>query len=147
MDLLDDDAPIDLDDPEWPLRTYQPTRAPSRFVKGGLATCSIVAPGGVVAGRVHRCVLFAGASIGSGSSAEGCLVLPDARIGLNCRLRNVVVDAGCVVPDGTVLDGGAVGAPVPAVAADGGVCLVTPQTFAGDVCDRPSERKLAGAAA
>src|SRR5690606_25108677 len=98
MDLLDDEPPLDLADVAWPLWTHQPVRSPARFVTGGIATSSIVAPGCVVAGRVQRSVLFAGCSIEKGALLENCLVLPNARIGRGARLANVIVDSGCGVP-------------------------------------------------
>ena len=105
MDLLEDEPALDLADAEWPLWTHQPARSPARFVGGGGgATSSIVAPACVVAGRVHRSVLFAGCTVDKGASLDGCLVLPHARVGRGCRLRNVIVDGGCAVPDGYVCD-------------------------------------------
>lgn len=139
LDLLDDDAPLDLHDPDWPLWTHQPLRTPSRFVRGGLATCSIVAPGSIVAGRVHRSVLFAGCAVAESSSIEGGLVLPGARIGRGCRMRNVIVDSGCSVPDGTVIDG---------EAEPGGITLVSAEsatiaTEATSTTARASRRRSA----
>jgi glucose-1-phosphate adenylyltransferase len=34
---------------------------------------------------------------------EDCVVLPDVSIGRNCRLKNVVIDKGCVIPPNTVI--------------------------------------------
>jgi glucose-1-phosphate adenylyltransferase len=104
LDLLEDEPALDLADAAWPLWTHQPARSPARFVMGGAATSSIVAPACIVAGRVHRSVLFADCSIEKGASLEGCLILPGARIGRGARLRNVIVDSGCVIPDGYVFD-------------------------------------------
>jgi glucose-1-phosphate adenylyltransferase len=39
----------------------------------------------------------------SRSQLEDCVVLPNVEIGENCRLRRVVVDKGCRIPDGTVI--------------------------------------------
>src|SRR5690606_10971160 len=44
MDLLEDEPALDLADAAWPLRTHQPALSPARFVMGGAATSSIVAP-------------------------------------------------------------------------------------------------------
>jgi glucose-1-phosphate adenylyltransferase len=104
MDLLEDEPALDLADPAWPLWTHQPARSPARFLTGGAATSSIVAPGCVVAGRVHRSVLFADCNIEKSASLEGCLILPGARVGRGARLCNVIVDSGCDIPDGYVID-------------------------------------------
>ena len=103
MDLLEDFSELDLHDERWPILTHQPPRAPTRFMGAGSASRSIVAAGSLIAGRVERSVLFPECEVGHGSTVEGSLVLPNACIGRNCRLRNVVVDGGCEIPDGTVI--------------------------------------------
>src|SRR5690606_22037507 len=40
MDLLDDEPALDLHDDAWPIRTHQPPRSPTRFVREGVATRS-----------------------------------------------------------------------------------------------------------
>jgi len=126
LDLLDDEPPLDLADEAWPLWTHQPVRSPARFVTGGAATSSIVAPGCIVAGRVHRSVLFAGCTIEKGASLDNCLVLPGARVERGARLANVIVDSGCDIPEGYVCDARN------AAAAEGErVALLTAETLRG----------------
>ena len=49
---------------------------------------------------VHRSVLFVKSCVGSGSVIEDSLLLPDCRVGRGCHIRNAIIDAGCVIPDG-----------------------------------------------
>jgi glucose-1-phosphate adenylyltransferase len=127
MDLLEVDADLDLHDEQWPIWTHQPSRAPTRFSGGGTAMRSIVAAGAEVSGCVDRSVLFVETSIGAGSTIAASLVLPKARIGRNCRLRNVIVDSACEVPDGTVIGEDTVGDAVRYDVSAGGIVLVTQQ--------------------
>jgi glucose-1-phosphate adenylyltransferase len=127
MDLLEERAELDLYDERWPIWTHQPLRSPSRFAGDGSATHSIVASGSVVAGRVERSVLFAESSVGAGSAIAGSLVLPKARVGRNCRLRNVIVDSGCEIPDGSVIGFDSIDDAVAYDVSAGGVVLVTEQ--------------------
>jgi glucose-1-phosphate adenylyltransferase len=130
MDLLDDEPALDLHDEGWPIRTHQPPRSPTRFVRQGVATRSIVAAGCMVSGRVERSVVFAECSIGEGSSVEGSLILPRAKVGRNCRLKNVIVDGGCTVPDGTVIGTDPVADSVAYDVSLNGIVLVTAQRLA-----------------
>jgi glucose-1-phosphate adenylyltransferase len=41
--------------------------------------------------------------VGDGTLLDESVVLPNARIGANCRLRRVIIDAGVEVPDGTII--------------------------------------------
>lgn len=45
-----------------------------------------------------------GSSIGEGCVLENCVVLSDASVGCNCRLKNTLVMPGSEVPDGTRAD-------------------------------------------
>jgi glucose-1-phosphate adenylyltransferase len=75
-------------------------------------------------------VVFAECSIGEGSSVEGSLILPRAKVGRNCRLKNVIVDGGCTVPDGTVIGTDPVADSVAYDVSLNGIVLVTAQRLA-----------------
>jgi glucose-1-phosphate adenylyltransferase len=127
MDLLDDSPALDLHDDEWPIWSYQAPRPSARFVRDGSARKSIVSAGSLVEGSVNRSVLFAGCSVGRGSVVEGSVILPGARVGRHCRLKNAIVDSGCAIPDDTVIGQDSVDDAVAYDVSAGGVVLVTPQ--------------------
>jgi glucose-1-phosphate adenylyltransferase len=53
MDLLADDPPLDLDDPDWPILTKAPTtRASAKVSRGAEIADSLIGPGATVAGSV-----------------------------------------------------------------------------------------------
>ncbi len=103
MDLLEDDPRIDLTDTDWPIWTRAIQAPPPRFAGRGVATNSIVSVGSIVAGEVRNSVISPGCRVMAGSLLEDAVVLPNARIGRNCRILRAIVDEGCVVPDGTVV--------------------------------------------
>jgi glucose-1-phosphate adenylyltransferase len=67
---------------------------------GATALRSIVSGGCRVAGLVERSVLSQGCSIGAGAAIESSVVLPNATIGRDCRIRRAIVESGCTIPDG-----------------------------------------------
>lgn len=105
IDLTATIPELDLYDREWPIWTYQDTLPPAKFVfdddgRRGMAVDSLVAGGCIVSGSlVRRSVLFTGVHIQSFSSVEEAVILPGADIGQQCRLRKVVVDEDCQIPD------------------------------------------------
>lgn len=109
IDLTATIPELDLYDREWPIWTYQDTLPPAKFVfdddgRRGMAVDSLVAGGCIVSGSaVRRSVLFTGVHIQSFSSIEEAVILPWADIGQQCRLRKVVVDEGCRIPDGMTI--------------------------------------------
>jgi glucose-1-phosphate adenylyltransferase len=124
---------LNLYDNDWPIWTRHQMAPPAKFVfndpgRRGYAADSLVSGGCIVSGaEVERSVLFTRALVQEGSLVSGTLLLPDVSVGRRCRIRNVVIDEGCVIPDGSVI-----GEDLEADArrfhvSPGGVVLVTPE--------------------
>jgi glucose-1-phosphate adenylyltransferase len=144
MDLLEDSPKLDLHDSAWPIWTHQPPRTPTRFMRDGVATRSLVAAGSLIAGRVDHSVVFSECEIGLGSLIEHSLVLPKARVGRHCRLHNVIIDSGCEVPDGTVIGEDSIDDAVAYDVSPQGIVLVTAQRLKHSVADsREALKKVA----
>ncbi len=99
---------LDLYDTRWPIWTYQPQLPPAKFVhnqpdRRGSAIESLVSGGCIISGAVYRSVLFSSVRVHSYSRVDWSVVLPAAQIGRGARLNRVVVDRGCVIPDGMVI--------------------------------------------
>ena len=109
MELTRPMPELNLYDVDWPIWTYQEQIPPAKFVpdeKGnnGRTNSSMISGGCIVAGaEVIDSFLFSNVRVASDSHIESSVVLPDARIGRNCRLKKVVIDEDCVVPDGTIV--------------------------------------------
>jgi glucose-1-phosphate adenylyltransferase len=139
MDLLGPAPRLRLDDTGWPLPAAG--RAPSMVTRGrparglGAAGDSLIAGACAVRGMVQRSVVFDGAEIRRGAEVADTVILPEAVIGAGCRLRGVIVDSGCRVPEGTVIDRSA-GGTVP-------IERLKPMVLTGDVAAQGSVPDLA----
>jgi glucose-1-phosphate adenylyltransferase len=106
LDLTNTIPELDMYDREWPIWTYQEQLAPAKFVfdddgRRGCAVDSLVSGGCIISGAlVRRSVLFSKVRIHSFASVEASVILPEVDIGRNCVLRKVVIDNGCVIPEG-----------------------------------------------
>jgi glucose-1-phosphate adenylyltransferase len=103
LDLVADAPPLDLHDREWPIYTLPTLLPPARFVGAGVAERSIVAAGSTIAGRLDECVVSADCVVEEGALVTRSVLLPGVKIGRHCRIERAIVDAGCVVPDRTVI--------------------------------------------
>jgi glucose-1-phosphate adenylyltransferase len=109
MELTRPMPELNLYDIKWPIWTYQEQIPPAKFVPdqngfNGATISSMISGGCIVAGaEVVDSFLFSNVRVNSGTRLEGAIVLPDAQIGKSCRLKRVVVDEDCVVPEGTVV--------------------------------------------
>jgi glucose-1-phosphate adenylyltransferase len=99
---------LDLYDVNWPIWTYQPQLPPAKFVhnaedRRGLAIESLVSGGCIISGAVFRSVLYSSVRVHSYASVNWAVVLPNVQVGRHARLNRVVIDRGCVIPDGMVI--------------------------------------------
>lgn len=97
---------LNLYDDQWPLLSLQPQLPPAKFVfddvnRRGMAVESLVSSGCIVSGAtVRRSVLFAKVRVGDHSVVEDSVILPNVSIGRDVKLRRVIIDKHCVLPDG-----------------------------------------------
>lgn len=96
LELSGTSAPLDLDDPAWPI--HGPPLDATEQRRDRRADSSIANDA-----DVRRSVLFPGVHIGAGVWLDGCIALPGARIAAGCRVRNAIIDEGCRLPPGTVI--------------------------------------------
>ena len=100
---------LDIYDKDWPIWTYQRQLPPAKFVPNaigqhGTAVNTLILGGCIVSGsHVAHSVLFSEVRVHSFCVVEQAVVLPDVTIERHCRLRKVVIDRGCTIPEGLVV--------------------------------------------
>ncbi|MBN8489121.1 MAG: glucose-1-phosphate adenylyltransferase [Burkholderiales bacterium] len=133
LDLASVTPELNMYDRDWPIWTYQEQLPPAKFVhdeadtgRVGQAINSLVSGGCIVSGAtVKDSVLFSNVLVRSFSRLEKCVVLPDVHISRGCRLRNVVIDRRCRLPEGLVIGEDPVLDAQRFHRSEGGVVLVT----------------------
>jgi glucose-1-phosphate adenylyltransferase len=91
-----------------------------------MAVNTIVSGGCIVSGsHVANSVLFSSVRIHSFCNLEDAVVLPGVTIQRNCRLKKVVIDRGCDIPEGTVVGEDPVADAERFERTDEGVVLIT----------------------
>ena len=114
MDLLDEESPIVLDDPAWPILTKAPTRrASARLRRGAEVADALVGPTADVSGTVERSVI-----------GRGCVIEPGAVVRDAVLLEGVVVRSGARVVRAIVDEDVEVGADATVGEPDGELALV-----------------------
>ncbi|MBI1209498.1 MAG: glucose-1-phosphate adenylyltransferase [Azospirillum sp.] len=109
LDLTKVTPALDMYDPNWPIFTYQEQLPPAKFVfdredRRGMSVDSLVSGGCVVSGStVRQSLLFSQVRVNSYAELNEAVVLPACNIGRRVRLRKVVVDRGCNIPEGLVV--------------------------------------------
>ncbi len=110
MDLVAVTPEFNLYDEGWPIRTRVGQQPPAKFVfaeegrRTGIAMDSIVSAGCIISGgRVMRSVLFPGVRVNSFCEVEYSILMPNANIGRNARVRRAIVNTDVTVPDSAVI--------------------------------------------
>ena len=109
MEMVAPVPQLNLYDRLWPIWTYQEQLPPAKFVwdedgRRGEAINSVVSGGCIISGStLRRSLCFSNVRLHSYSTIEEAVILPDVEVMRNCRLKKVVIDRGCVVPEGTVI--------------------------------------------
>jgi glucose-1-phosphate adenylyltransferase len=109
MELLDDNPPLNVYEPYWPIFTYPVQGPPAKFTdhgpRGGCTVIeSMVGNGCVISDSlIRKSMIFNDCRIDADCELDGALVHPNCEIGSGSRLKNVLLDNGCIVPPGTVI--------------------------------------------
>ena len=101
MDLVAVHPVFNLYNRQWPIFTDTPQLPAAKFIEGGLAQESIVAPGSILAGStVRHSVVFPGVTVLQGAYVEGSVLLPGTRIEAGAVVRRAILDKNVQVPAG-----------------------------------------------
>jgi glucose-1-phosphate adenylyltransferase len=109
LDLASTTPELDIYDTDWPIWTYQRQLPPAKFVPDtngatGVAVNTLISGGCIVSGSyVAHSVLFSEVRVHSFCHVEQAVLLPNVTVSRHCRLRRVVVDRNCVLPEGLVV--------------------------------------------
>ena len=93
LELTEDEPPIDLDDPAWPVSTPAVSnRASARVLGGASLERALLAPGSRVGGTVERSVIGRGAVVEAGATVRDAVVLPGATVRAGATVERAVID-------------------------------------------------------
>ena len=131
LDLASISPELDIYDNDWPIWTYQRQLPPAKFIPDrngmhGMTVNTIVSGGCIVSGsHVANSVLFSNVRIRSFCNVDQAVILPGVTVERHCRLNKVVIDRGCVLPEGMVIGEDPVADAARFERTEGGVVLVT----------------------
>ena len=97
MELVADDPPLRLDDPDWPLLTGSIIGGPARVDAGAELADSLLSPGVVVQGTVERSVLGRDVTVEAGAVVRASVVLDGATVRTGAVVEQAIVDLGMTV--------------------------------------------------
>ena len=97
MELVADDPPLPLDDPDWPLLTGSIIGGPAHLTTEATVSGSLLSPGVTVAGTVEGSVLGRNVVVEPGALVRASVVLDDAVIRSGAFVDTAIVDVATTV--------------------------------------------------
>lgn len=97
LDLLSDDAGIDLNDLGWLVYTRSEERPPARIGPDARISRSMISHGCVIDGTVEHSILSPGVRVGAGAHVRDSIVMFDAVIGPGAQLDRAIIDKEAVI--------------------------------------------------
>ncbi len=97
LELLKDRPPLAMDEPEWPILTSMPTRAPARVRRGAELDRTWLSPGADIAGTVVDSVIGPGVRVEAGAEVRHSVIMGDAVIRTGSRVSRSVVSDFAVI--------------------------------------------------
>ena len=103
MAFLAEEAPFDIHDLAWPLRTYQGQYCPTFIDKSEIHDSSIGAACRLFRAELRHSVLSPNVHLEKGAVVEDSIVFSGARIGRRARLKKTIVDKNSIIPDDFII--------------------------------------------
>ena len=109
LDLTSNLPQLNLYDEDWPIWTYQEQMPSAKFVPNnngvhGVLANSLVSGGCIISGsQLSNTILFSRVRVHSFCVIDQAVILPGCHINRHCRLKKVVIDRGCQIPEGLVV--------------------------------------------
>lgn len=106
MDLLASVPPMNLYQPDWPIRTYHGQHPPARMAPGssgqaGQLVNSLLSSGTVISGGlVTNSILFSRIQVDEHATVDGSILFDGVHIGAGSQLRRCIVDKDVQIPPG-----------------------------------------------
>ena len=133
MELTKVTPELNLYDDDWPIWTHQEQLPPAKFVfddegRRGMAVDSLVSGGDIISGAtVRKSLLFSRVHVHSFAEIEESVILPDVHIGRSAKLRRVVMDKHCRIPEGMTIGYDTEADRKRFHVSENGITLVTPE--------------------
>jgi glucose-1-phosphate adenylyltransferase len=104
MDLVSVHPVFNLYNRDWPILTTHPQLPGAKFVEGGHARESIVAPGCILSGcSADHSVLSPATFVMDGAAVSHSVLLDGVRVGARAMVRDAILDKNVVVKDGATV--------------------------------------------
>ncbi len=92
MRLLNEANIKSLNNPDWPIYTRSNDSAPTIYLRGGVASKSLISNSCEIGGSIYRSIIGRNVKIGKGAVVENSIISTGVEIAPNAVVKNAIVD-------------------------------------------------------
>ncbi|MCA0144751.1 glucose-1-phosphate adenylyltransferase family protein [Blastococcus sp. LR1] len=104
-EFLDEEPPLDLDDPDWPVHTRGGRHSAARVLDDGQIENSLLSGGTRISGNVRGSVLSPGVIVERGATVVDSVLLPGVRVRSGATVTRAVLDDNVEIGAGATVGG------------------------------------------
>lgn len=103
MDLLADEPPLELTDPDWRIYSVSPNQPAQHIGADAEVSASLITEGCLIEGTIDRSVLFYGVKAAKDTIITESVIMPNVRIGEGARIYRAIIGEGAVIQEGVTI--------------------------------------------
>jgi len=105
MDILDDQAPLDMFDPSWTIYSVVSPQPPHFLAGSARVKKSMISDGCHICGEVENSILFPGVFVARDTRIRDSIVMSGVRIESNVLIERAIIGEETVVGEGSIIGG------------------------------------------
>ena len=103
MDLISDEPPLDLSDPDWRVYSANQSMPPHVIGPKGSAKSSLIAEGSAILGQVSDSVIFYNVIIEEGAKVTNSVIMPGTVVKVGAIVDKAIIGEDCTIHAGAVV--------------------------------------------
>ncbi len=103
MDLIADEPPLDLNDPQWRICAANQSMPPHLIGPKGSAKSSLIAEGSAILGQVSNSVIFYNVTIEEGAKVTNSVIMPGTVVKKNAVVDKAILGENCTIHEGAIV--------------------------------------------
>lgn len=103
MDLIADEPPLELADPDWRIYSVSPNQPAQHIGATAEVSASLITEGCLIEGKIDRSVLFYGVKAAKDTIITESVIMPNVRIGEGARIYRAIIGEGAVIQEGVTI--------------------------------------------
>ncbi|MCI5532864.1 MAG: glucose-1-phosphate adenylyltransferase [Caecibacter massiliensis] len=103
MDLLADEPPLDLSDPDWRIYAGNQSMPPHFIGPKGSAKSALIAEGAAILGQVSDSVIFYNVTVEEGARVTNSVIMPGTVVEAGAVVDKAIIGEDCIIHSGAVV--------------------------------------------